>query len=649
MKYYYIPLCSRDFNFENIFASESISPICFYSKRNFGFDYFYKTPRFQINEAIVLYNKMPSFEIDNSTDGFKFILAIDAKEINDLDIIAVDEDVIAYQKTIYLRKDNFKIYFFSEKEMKIVLAKSATSLPTKPLTKFYKNFDLISDNELIKFSTDNLKTLKISTKNIESEISFDRKFNFLKGFFYGLSAGLLGEKTPQEIKVRRSIQEILNSYAELKNKLQSNVKYPDSRYSKPSESSLTSYQKINKNIIDFEKSFLELFGKSSFSDEKISQLFYETYKPRFRSFEEAQTFVNFIILGDEIFGSNNGFKLKKILLGKSVNTNPIFVFEILKECIKNLSSPSYSAGQKINRDDIDDEFKDAIFKLESFVNSSFLNRTANKDVIIRHVKFDPSSNEIQVDSGFEYLKNNVDLDEFVLLSNIILKNTKRQKGEVVKEDLLKIVELVGNSVSKSSSAKESLLYQYLDNKVDIYSIEKVTTVTMKNFVAFVFNPDSLEKLENFLEVKEINNKWMSYSFWCAFNGFANISRNFLKPIFDVKDSLVQDNIEDVLLSLRLLLQGKEQIQPDEKFSYVTKEANTEEYSEKKNEKRVQEFYEEYLVKNWDISYSDFITLISNPEFSERIKLFKERHKIGKKDAKKIIESYQTFIDSPALF
>jgi len=33
---------------------------------------------------------------------------------------------------------------------------------------------------------------------------------------------------------------------------------------------------------------------------------------------------------------------------------------------------------------------------------------------------------------------------------------------------------------------------------------------MKNFVAFTFNPNSFEKLEAFIEAKEIEEKWMAY-------------------------------------------------------------------------------------------------------------------------------------------
>src|SRR3979411_1117284 len=106
MNHYYYPLCSKDFTFENIFASESVSPYVFYSMRGFGIDYFYKIPKVHHEKAIILFEEPPIYETGSDNSNIiKFILAIDKGCLDQTEIVNVDNGIIGYKKTIYLDKN----------------------------------------------------------------------------------------------------------------------------------------------------------------------------------------------------------------------------------------------------------------------------------------------------------------------------------------------------------------------------------------------------------------------------------------------------------------------------------------------------------------------------------------------------------------
>ena len=59
MKTYYIPTSSLNFN--NIFSSESISPMGFYSQRKFGYSNWVQIPENPIEGAVLLYDTFKHF------------------------------------------------------------------------------------------------------------------------------------------------------------------------------------------------------------------------------------------------------------------------------------------------------------------------------------------------------------------------------------------------------------------------------------------------------------------------------------------------------------------------------------------------------------------------------------------------------------
>lgn len=640
MKYYHIPLCTRDFTFENIFSTESISPYDFYAKRNFGIDYFYKLDEYELNDAIVLYNDIPKFSVDSIQGAIKFILAIDIEEIEKEDMIIIAEGIVGLQTTIYLTKKNFNILFFSERDMKLVIAKSASSLPTKSVVKYSDNFKIIEETAGKSFDTKSLESTKITVNEIEREISFDRKFNSVKGFFYGLVCGLVSEKTPEEVKLKRGVQEIVNAAAEFRSRTESRIS--DSRFAKAGLSSVNLRQKVYEKICEVEKDFVSQFPQKEISLEYLSQILLTKFKNLLDDIDDAKKYLNRALLNDHFFGSKSYNTIKKSLLENSENEYPELLFERLKELY---FLPLSSKEKSSSTDDQASLFKNIIFKINNFIDSQFSSKIEKRTIQLEGIQYNSESTKIEIEKEFQFLKNDLDINEFSLISNVILKNAKHQKGDASKEVLLQMIEDVGNGFNTTKAVKESTLYQYLNNEIDAYALEKVTSFVMKNFVAFIFNPDSLEKLEKFLDAKSINYKWIAYSFWCAFNGFANTSRNFLDPLFNVQNYELQDYLDEYCINLRKIigkngLSSKLEITASEEVAIQPKDDL---------DSKIKIFFEKYIKGNFEILLEDFIHAIGKDSNDEATKYLKDYSKLEKKEIKKILDSFQEFIKSPALF
>lgn len=654
MKYYYYPLCSKDYAFENIFASESISPPGFYSERGFGIGYFYTIPKYNHQDALILYNRPPKYETGTEQESIKFILEI-AESAFDFDgIIVLNEGIICYPKTVYLRKDNFNVLFFSEKDQKVSMLKSETSLPTKGLKKYDHNFKIISESDCTSFDTAAISSLKLEQEGIKKEIEFDRRYNYFKGFVYGLGTGLVSVKSPDESKVNQILREISNSFAELKNRFEIKVRETGNRYVRPSavpESQTSNYEKnLNRLIKEGDELFKELFPGKLFTEEKMAVYLSERFKERLPSIESSRRFIDYMIIEDELFGTNHYQKLRSEFFKSKGEISPAYYFGILKEQARIYveNAKTNTSWSKLKKEETNGAFKDAMFELDQFVEREFLKKTQLSNLDLEPIHFDLHKNMIGIKPEFRFI-NIKDLTDFVSTINCILRNPKRGTGETQKEQILLLVEEVGTALHENINARKTKLYQYLAGQINAYSIEKVNSKVMKNFVAFIFNLDSFEKLENFVQTKEIEERWIAYCCWCSFNGFAKTSRNFLKPVFDTDNVRLQDSIDSYLGKFLSYKAISEFIETTTIASESFRTIEVEKDYAKELAQRNRQFFEQYDFGKFIINFTEFDQLIRNGGKDQIIIELKEKYKISKKAGEKILRAYTEFMNSSALF
>jgi len=647
MQYYYYPLCSQDFAFENVFSTESISPPTFYPKRGFGIDYFYKIPKVHHEDAIILYTAPPKYEVGVKNDAVKFILQIAETAIDINDIISINEKAIGYQRTIYLNKDNFRVLFFSQKDRKLTILRSETSLPTKNLKKYEGNIDVIAETVCRECYIDNLEALNLSSETLYNDLTVDRRYNFFKGFVYGILVGLTNIKSIEEIEIKRGLREILNSFAELKNRFENSTKDTDPNYSRGNTTNLLVYEKrLQEVVTDTERLFIKLFPDQSFSESYISKFLCKVFPNRFNSVADAQKYIDQHIVDDEIFGTSKFLKIRTFINDRIEDKDITLYFNIIREQIKvYLNSSRYSNWSKTTRENSNDKVKDILFDLNRFVERNLVNKGKNKKVELEKISFDFFKNQVRIKTPF-YSFDDKTIDEVNLINNVILKYSKTGRGQAKKETILEIVKEVGNIFSKKGVSK---LFQYLNNEITNYSIDSVVSIPMRNFIAVVFNPDSIEKLDDFIEAKYIQDRWMAYSFWGSLNGFANLSGEFVRPIFESSDESLQNYIDRYLQSIHKEISNDKRdlanpelgIRKGEKTKDIKASIDT-------SQEKILNFYNLFIAHRYNVSYEEFNILLQTDKdsFSKELK---DRYNIPKKDGKKLYESVIEIINAPPLF
>lgn len=153
-----------------------------------------------------------------------------------------------------------------------------------------------------------------------------------KGFIYGLVVGLISNPDSLELKLKQLLQQIINVHAEEKNKLL-NKKYDAQKFIKGFRDSVSSTQRLKQLIDEAEKIFSTIFPLKQIPEDKMHNAFFELYKSKLNSIEDAKRFVEYVKLSDEIFEINNFSKLLKVL-NKSSDNPPSFLFDTIRESTK---------------------------------------------------------------------------------------------------------------------------------------------------------------------------------------------------------------------------------------------------------------------------------------------------------------------------
>lgn len=515
-------------NFGNIFSSESISPESFYTKRGFGFDYFENFfPN--INDYIVLFEQFPAFELpkSNETDSYKIVIEIELPN-NQLQKTE-KEGVWLCSNTIYLSLKNLKkVYFSTENELMRVVAKAESSKSLKTLKKYIPLFDFSSATIKPK-TTYNVSDLVVSKANVEVQISRDKFFNNFKGFVYGILCGQASKKNPEEIAYIKNLQEIKNHFALLKNSLAHNsfnfrsddkkkYDYKSNDYNATSEI----MKNLKKSIEDSErlfKSAIDNYGSIDYVNGYLTKIVFKSFEG---SVDEN------VLAGVKHFSKfmrgvdNNLEREARNWFWETNPENPFILYQTLKYSVQSYKETK----NKERQEDYDSDILKALFKLEKYAEQKFLEKSKNINV------FDFSSLSI---NGTQIKISNPTFDEhYESIANILLANPKQSKGKVSDNQLLPFVEQVGNLFSKGNG-KSSNLYKYLTKQDLSYHEKAETPIVIKNFTAFIFNPNDIDKLQKYIEEKHIAEPQYAFSFFCLFNGFASLSKDFAKSIIENTD------------------------------------------------------------------------------------------------------------------
>jgi len=179
----YFPTSSLNFN--DIFATESISPSYVYRERSFGTKNHSDTELAQSQTYTTLFTKIPYFRLidENTTEYEQYPIVVELIVDNTKDkFIKINDETYITSQTIYFERENMKVYFFSDEHMKIVLVKSRLVNETKLVKKYEENFSVISKEASIKIQ--DIIYPVLNRQDRELTLKFDKTLNSFKGFYY---------------------------------------------------------------------------------------------------------------------------------------------------------------------------------------------------------------------------------------------------------------------------------------------------------------------------------------------------------------------------------------------------------------------------------------------------------------------------------
>jgi hypothetical protein len=541
-------------NFGNIFSSESISPENFYAKRGYGFDY-YENPFHNIKDYIVFFEHYPLIELStsNEIDIYKIVLEFDA---SDLQIEKSDLGGVWFcPSTVYITLRNLKrVYFSSNDEKARVVAKAESSKALKTLLKYEPCFATNSPSQ--KTSYDVSKSVFFKKFDLEVFIEQDRVFNGFKGFIYGLICSKLNQKNPNEIAYSKSLQEIKNGFALLKNSLAHNS---FSNYSKEKSFNKPAYnthdynstsevlKNLKKSIDDSERlfiSFIDTIGKIDFVLEYLKKVVFKSFTKEV----SADHIEGALQLAKSMRGFEKNLEREaRNWFWENNQNNPYILYEVMRYSIQVYRETL----NKEKQGDLDSDILKALFRLEKNAEGVLLQKSKSEPIIdFNLIEF--QNLEVKLPETL-----NED-DKFEQLVNIVLQNSKRGKGKINDQQLIPLVEKAGE-LYQTGVGKKTNLYRYLTKQVIVYTEPTNTTTVMKNFTAFVFNPNDIEKLQKYVEEKAIPEPQYAFAFFGAFNGFASLSKDFTKPIIGNQDfqfgldeyfKKIQNNINQIKVFFR---------------------------------------------------------------------------------------------------
>ena len=285
----------------------------------------------------------------------------------------IGQGIWHYDATIYLNKDNFTLYFSKPYVKKVMLSEAKTSKTTKTVAKYESQFN---DTEILKTSLKkyDLSKIDFKEKNLEKKVAIDRFFNSFKGFLYGYLAGEIGKKSNIEIEFSKSVQNIINCFAQYKNEL------ADSSHTSKYQTSSKSYTKSTLNTnksksVEFElneairisKQLFSNFGKDKFEPVKWVSNHLDISQENEGIVKKMMSFMARLV--------NDFDKVIKREYAKNSNS-PSLLFDIVEDNIGQYKFAGVELRQKL-----DDEIKDNLFSIEKYIKSKSLENAGNKEIL----------------------------------------------------------------------------------------------------------------------------------------------------------------------------------------------------------------------------------------------------------------------------
>lgn len=489
----YIPTTTLNFN--NIMASESISPAGFYSVRNFGYKRFDKVEPNNLDKRIILYDKYPIYDIvDIELENHPLVIEVSSQHMGEVIINKHKNGIFYTEETIYLNPFSTKIYFRNENEKRRTLSKVEQSLNTK-MVSIYQNCIRIKPSDIISFEWRN-NDLTDSTKDNSNHISKDRKLNKLKGFLYAYLFGTNRSLSSEVVKLKKYAKELQNTLSAI-------ITNPEGyANNKQKEEIDILYHKINDAF---------------YLVEGIDKILQNHIKQKEKQYN-CSNFVDILKKEDLYFTWYEKQNIKP-----SYRINPF----ILSYYYKSHSNNKNGEYNNIKAEDNQKYFDTFFAELENGIAKHIKSEKANINnlPIIQHcniVERIPSEKtEFQAKLFNLYSKEHWNSEEFLACR----LDFATEGGKLFKEELKDNWE---NSPSKDyiNDLRKNIASH------TSFALNSVHNLTLQSFAGFCQKgEEDISKLEDYLISNEIGDFRIAFALWGVVFGFANMPKTLTNDLF----------------------------------------------------------------------------------------------------------------------
>jgi len=204
-KSFWIPMSI--WNLNELFTTESLSPVSFYKTRNFGNPVNRNQTIEDENNLVLFDNAVQSDILLNLSQellSVKYLYEIKSKKNTRL-------KSYKYTKTIYLKKGSFKIYFCSQEKLNEFLNSAFMLLEVKTVNKYKTDF--LVDEILCKKQNNAYYQTRLLTIKEDLQPHFDKAFNQFKGMVYGYIIGSIGTLGINEQNLLAELSKLKNNIA----------------------------------------------------------------------------------------------------------------------------------------------------------------------------------------------------------------------------------------------------------------------------------------------------------------------------------------------------------------------------------------------------------------------------------------------------
>lgn len=195
---YYIP--TTILNLSNILSTDSISPVAFYHKRNFGSPHWTKIETNVSENVLVLYSRPFSFSLETEgQENRPMFVAIESEE----EFQQIGNDAFVCNHTIYFDW-NTNFVFLSEEDLKVACSLALISDSAKMYCLYRDKRMIIHEVNNVYFDNIVIDESPIDMKYVDN----DFRINTIKGFLYGYYVGGILTCRPQDVGSTRALKQV---------------------------------------------------------------------------------------------------------------------------------------------------------------------------------------------------------------------------------------------------------------------------------------------------------------------------------------------------------------------------------------------------------------------------------------------------------